>query len=589
MNTFDLILDLDKRYENAPVRIRQGDKSGTTIRASIYDHGTPLAGTYTSRVVIALPDREHYYRKSATYSGGIATVTIDETTAAAVAGSGEGYFQILSGSTVIASTQTFPVLVLPDATADATVPESYDTAIQEAIDGLNDAVADLPDTVEEILEQHHEWTTTVQDNSLTDAKLVQSGGILSRNARLMYRLANLLTHRTDEGTLAAISDAAKTPMAGLSVYGQSTQDGTPTPEAPVPIVSVEGDSEGNISLLAQGLNVAHPLPGTHDNKGITATVAEDGWITVSGTSTATSSATVSIGIGSGDPMVRVIEGAPTFALYMETEGMPLVSGEVELQLYGSDGEATNKGGYATASRTFTTLPDYISRIVVFLRAASNGKTYSGRFRFSLVRGDEIPAAYIPYVETVTPIDLDGHELRSLPDGTRDELTVDTEGHVTLVQRVGVYTVTGSESLRSATDLGTYYRAYAHIYASDSPQGARPGATSGYCTHAPFISGSYSVDELSVTISVNAGTGYTDLTLKAAVDTSEALLSAYAGATITYPLAEPITYDLGTVPLVPLVGPDLTAQTVPTAPFVLDAERDLNVTLARLEAAIAALA
>lgn len=38
------------------------------------------------------------------------------------------------------------------------------------------------------------------------------------------------------------------------------------------------------------------------------------------------------------------------------------------------------------------------------------------------------------------IDLQGHELRSLPDGTRDELLVHSDGTVELVQRVGVYDV-----------------------------------------------------------------------------------------------------------------------------------------------------
>lgn len=38
------------------------------------------------------------------------------------------------------------------------------------------------------------------------------------------------------------------------------------------------------------------------------------------------------------------------------------------------------------------------------------------------------------------IDLQGHELRSLPDGTRDELLVHRDGTVELVQRVGVYDV-----------------------------------------------------------------------------------------------------------------------------------------------------
>ena len=46
-------------------------------------------------------------------------------------------------------------------------------------------------------------------------------------------------------------------------------------------------------------------------------------------------------------------------------------------------------------------------------------------------------AYEPPAVTTTPIDLDGHALNSLPDGTRDELRIDGTGAVTLVQRVGV--------------------------------------------------------------------------------------------------------------------------------------------------------
>lgn len=49
------------------------------------------------------------------------------------------------------------------------------------------------------------------------------------------------------------------------------------------------------------------------------------------------------------------------------------------------------------------------------------------------------SAYEPPAVTTTPVDLDGHTLNSLPDGTRDELRIDGTGAVTLVQRVGVAT------------------------------------------------------------------------------------------------------------------------------------------------------
>lgn len=117
MNTFNIGLDLDKRPAVPEwVTIRQGDMNGTTIAASIYDHGTLLTGSYDARVCFRLPDGEHYYRKDATFSAGVATVTIDEQEAASVIGNTFGYFEILSGSTVIASTADFGVRVLRSAT-----------------------------------------------------------------------------------------------------------------------------------------------------------------------------------------------------------------------------------------------------------------------------------------------------------------------------------------------------------------------------------------------------------------------------------------------------------------------------------------
>ena len=596
MNTFAFTLDLSKTAYMEPLRIRQGDHNGTTVQATILDHGVALDGSYTARFCMRHPGTgATYYRETGTYANGVATIALDEQYAASVPGRTTAYIQLLQGSTVIASTSDIPVVILRDATEDAVPGEVYDSAIEDALAELDEATGRISimvqEQVAEELAAHPEWTTTVQDNSLTDAKLVQSGGILSRNARLMYRLANLLTHRTDEGTLAAISDAANTPMAGLTVYGQSTQDGTPTPEAPVPIVSVEPDSEGNISLLAQGRNVAHPIPGTHDNKGITVTVAEDGWITVSGTSIATSSALIGIGIGSTDTNIHVIEGAPSFALYIENDGA-LVSGEVELQVYGSNGEATNVGGYAAASRTFTNLTDYISRIVIFVRAASNGKTYSGRFRFSLVRSDQMPTEYIPYVETVTTIDLDGHELRSLPDGTRDELTVDAEGHVTLVQRVGSVDL-GTLDWSAISSEGTHvWRARFNNLTDGAAQVPSSSYTAANAITTKYAAKAYapiSASDNGYFAIGTAGDGTRLIIIDTAYSTVAAFASSIDGVCMLYQLATPVTHDLGTVPLVPLVGPDLTAQTVPTAPFVLDAERDLNTTLARLEAAIAALA
>lgn len=141
MNTFDLTLDLSKRGVIQTVPIRQGDTNGTTIVATITDHGVAASTSgLTARFQMRLPDGTHYYRKAATLSGNVATVALDEAQAASAVGRTDtAYFQLLQGSTVVASTESFTVIVLPDALADATVPESYDSAIQEAIDNANEA------------------------------------------------------------------------------------------------------------------------------------------------------------------------------------------------------------------------------------------------------------------------------------------------------------------------------------------------------------------------------------------------------------------------------------------------------------------
>ena len=51
---------------------------------------------------------------------------------------------------------------------------------------------------------------------------------------------------SETGNPVSVSDAFSAPLCGLTVYGKSTQDGTPTPDAPVPIVSA-GDG-GTITV-----------------------------------------------------------------------------------------------------------------------------------------------------------------------------------------------------------------------------------------------------------------------------------------------------------------------------------------------------
>lgn len=56
---------------------------------------------------------------------------------------------------------------------------------------------------------------------------------------------------TETGNPIAVDDAFSAPLCGLTVYGKSTQDGTPTVDAPVPIMSA-GDSGAIAVTLSDG-------------------------------------------------------------------------------------------------------------------------------------------------------------------------------------------------------------------------------------------------------------------------------------------------------------------------------------------------
>ena len=73
---------------------------------------------------------------------------------------------------------------------------------------------------------------------------------------------------TETGNPISVDDAFSSPLCGLTVYGKSTQDGTPTPDSPVPIVSA-GDggsvavtlSDGNGKTQTFTLPTPTSLPG----------------------------------------------------------------------------------------------------------------------------------------------------------------------------------------------------------------------------------------------------------------------------------------------------------------------------------------
>lgn len=55
-----------------------------------------------------------------------------------------------------------------------------------------------------------------------------------------------------QGSLILLTDSVQAPLTSLTLYGHSTQDGTPSPENPVPIVSAGDNGEINVSVSDEG-------------------------------------------------------------------------------------------------------------------------------------------------------------------------------------------------------------------------------------------------------------------------------------------------------------------------------------------------
>lgn len=69
---------------------------------------------------------------------------------------------------------------------------------------------------------------------------------------------------TASGNPVSITDSVEWPLQGLKVYGKSTQDGTPSPENPVPIISAGEGGSVEIGILRQNILSQWRKVGTSD-------------------------------------------------------------------------------------------------------------------------------------------------------------------------------------------------------------------------------------------------------------------------------------------------------------------------------------
>ena len=174
------------------------------------------------------------------------------------------------------------------------------------------------------------------------------------------------------------------------------------------------------------------------------------------------------------------------------------------------------------------------------------------------------------------IGLGGHEARSLPDGTHDELTVDASGNVSILQRVGAVTLDGSV-MTGVTTVNGHHAAYVNASALgmdvEKVQTGNVGLCSHYVVDTGFVASRASDNTVAIAASNFSNTARLLFVDDEHATSKDAFAQWLASnpVTVLYPLANEATVDAGAVVLPSLPSPTFTAwaATTPMVPITME--------------------
>ena len=356
----------------------------------------------------------------------------------------------------------------------------------ETSDGIAALIAMVEAQTEAVADKGAEWVRNVQSEGTDQIIAVQTAGAESRAAAVAEIEAkgkNVMESIPDdytslgnavdslvrgragaivcevEGFAVAAKDASNMAIQGLRIFGRSTQDGIPTPDAPVEIVSVESPV---VTVAGKNLLNTDIFKSSSAVGGFKADYEGDGIIHIYGTSTQT------------DPTAHVvtelaipIDPSKNYTLHTEfLDGK--INGIINLHTYMAVGEEPGKrtnwlavkldstSAVGEVRHTVGKPSDYnaeakfLTRFWVYVRFPAIGDTMDIRIRVWLTATDD-PTTYEPYkpVQTVETT----HPLRGIPVTTGGNYTdgngqqwicdeVDLERGV-LVKRVNAFVIDGS--------------------------------------------------------------------------------------------------------------------------------------------------
>ena len=402
-------------------------------------------------------------------------------------------------------------------------------------------------------------TTLTHEGEAADAKA--TGDAISAVKARQNILAG-----SEIGNPISVDDAFPAPLCGLTVYGRSTQDGTPTPDAPVPIVSA-GDS-GSVTVKVTGKNLLDSalMNSAFSSGGISAKQNSDGSYTISGTPIADD--TIPIWLGGNWSNTVPLFTIPPGSYYSN------------VFIYYYDGKTrTNKKNAFTLSEPFRITG------VMYSQPYAINERYDFLIAPQLELGTTA-TAYSPYREQLltlpTPTGLPGIPVTSGgnytdPQGQQwvcDEVDLKRGVKVQRVNAVDLSTCV----ITGITELAVTKRLSIRL-----PLKGKNHAVKALCNRLPYL---VSFTNDTIHFYVDKANVFIFIQIDAKNPEEGEYILFYALAT---PIENPLTpAEIAAYKALTTYAPNTVVQAADGAGLKLDYQRDVNIVIKNLEDAIASM-
>lgn len=269
---------------------------------------------------------------------------------------------------------------------------------------------------------------------------------------------------SDTGKAISIPDSSESVIRGLTAYGESVQDGTPTPDSPVEIVSIENPT---INVYGKNLFDCENAPKFSGSNDISSRTKNT--ITLSGGRTGATYISCNFALDIPIGTKLTLSGEWTASGSNQGGVRVCYFDPGTNRVYSATGSSNGLMNTSGGSKSFViTAPNSANdTLILLLYMNTEGSFVSGdtiTYKNVMVNIGETASNYQPYIEPQTltiPYTFRGLKNTSGDWVARDELRVG-DGKVEIVRNVGIVELKGTETFRKLVRGEDYVLFYTAI-------------------------------------------------------------------------------------------------------------------------------